>query len=84
MPQTRVVYFQEPDGTLPLLDYRILYFFHGNVAAVVSHGIVKARVVPPHEIDRAIRRKAQFLRNRNGTFTRNQDEKEARANQRCR
>lgn len=23
------------------INYRILYFFHGNVAAVLSHGIVK-------------------------------------------
>ena len=43
-------------------QYRMLYFFHGNIAAVVSHGIVKERVVPPREIDLAIRRKRQFER----------------------
>jgi phage-related protein len=43
-------------------NYRILYFFHGNVAVVLSHGIVKERVVPPREIDVAARRKAEFLR----------------------
>src|SRR3954447_23039367 len=44
------------------MNYRILYFFHGNVAAVVSHGLTKERVVPPVEIDRALRRKQQFLK----------------------
>ncbi len=91
MPRTKVVLYQEADGTVPLLswldrlpdkakdkwsvalgrlvelghelrrpeadllrdgiyelrvrlrrvNYRMLYFFHGNVAAVVSHGLVK-------------------------------------------
>jgi len=39
---------------------RILYFFHGRVAAVVSHGIVKQGKVPPEEIERAIQRKKRF------------------------
>ena len=43
------------------INYRILYFFHGNVAAVLSHGIVKERAVPPQEINLAIRRKRQFI-----------------------
>ena len=43
------------------VNYRILYFFHGNVAAVLSHGIVKERAVPPREIDLAIKRKQQFI-----------------------
>ena len=113
MPQTKVVFYQEKDGTVPLLDwfddipakaqlkclakierlkqeghelrrpeadllrdkiyelrssfqgvhYRILYFFHGNVAAVVSHGIVKEDRVPPVEIARAIERRKQFEMN---------------------
>lgn len=42
------------------VNYRILYFFHGTTASVVSHGIVKERVVPPKEIDRAIHRKKLF------------------------
>jgi phage-related protein len=29
-------------------NYRMLYFFHHNVAAVVSHGLTKEREVPPH------------------------------------
>lgn len=45
------------------IHYRILYFFHGNIAAVVSHGLTKERAVPPTEIDRAIRRREQFLSN---------------------
>ena len=44
-------------------NYRMLYFFHGNIAAVVSHGIEKERVVPPLEIDRAIHRRRKFMSN---------------------
>src|SRR5262245_17664262 len=40
--------------------YRLLYFFHGNIAAVVSHGLTKERAVPPKEIDRAVARKKRF------------------------
>ena len=119
MPQTQVVFYQEEDGSVPLLEwldrlpakahakclarlkrledlghelrrpeadhlrdgihelraslggihYRILYFFHGNVAAVVSHGITKEQRVPPREIDRAIERKNKFTVNpRHYTF----------------
>jgi phage-related protein len=110
MPQTKVVFFKEADGTVPVLEwfdglpgpavvkcrvkidrlkelghqlrrpeadflrdgihelrvrlqrvnYRLLYFFHSNTAAVVSHGILKEREVPPKEIDRAIKRKQAF------------------------
>jgi phage-related protein len=42
------------------VQHRVLYFFHGTTAAVVSHGLVKERVVPPKEIDRAIERKRRF------------------------
>ena len=113
MPQTKVVFYQEKEGSVPVLDwlggipakaqlkclakierlkqeghelrrpeadllrdkiyelrssiqgvhYRILYFFHGNVAAVVSHGIVKEDRVPPVEIARAIERRKQFEMN---------------------
>jgi len=42
------------------INYRILYFFHGKVAAVLAHGLVKERVVPPREIDEAIMRKQRF------------------------
>jgi len=110
MARTRVVFYQEEDRTVPVLDwldklpekaqlkclarlerlrdeghelrrpeadflrdkiyelrvglqginYRMLYFFHGNVAAVVSHGIIKEREVPPKEIDKAIQRRLKF------------------------
>src|SRR5258708_39858250 len=42
------------------MNYRMLYFFHGNIAAVVSHGIVKEAKVPPKEIDKAIERMVKF------------------------
>jgi hypothetical protein len=42
------------------MNYRMLYFFHGNIAAVVSHGIVKEAKVPPKEIDQAIERMTKF------------------------
>jgi phage-related protein len=45
------------------LNYRMLYFFHGREAVVVSHGIVKEQLVPPKEIDLALRRRAQFAAN---------------------
>src|SRR5689334_15248763 len=104
MPQTRVVFYQDEDGTVPILEwferlpekaldkcrvrlerlrdlghelrrpeadylrdgiyelrvrvgslnYRMLYFFHENVAAVVSHGLTKEKRVPPKDIDRAV------------------------------
>ena len=42
------------------VHHRILYFFHGTSAAVVSHGLVKERVVPPRDINRAAERKNRF------------------------
>ncbi len=42
------------------INYRILYFFHGREAVVLSHGLVKDRAVPPKEIERAIARKQKF------------------------
>ena len=113
MPQTKVVFYKEEDGTIPALDwldslpkqlkkkfagrinrlkamghelrrpvadylrdgiyelrtrhghvnYRLLYFFHGNIAAVLSHGLTKEKRVPPKEIDRAIECKKKFEQN---------------------
>jgi phage-related protein len=110
MPQTQVIFYQDEDGTIPILEwfdslpdkaldkcraklerlhelghelrrpeadylrdgvyelrtrigtvnYRMLYFFHENIAAVVSHGIVKEKSVPPKEIDRAVVAKERF------------------------
>jgi hypothetical protein len=45
------------------VNYRMLYFFHGNIAAVISHGIVKEDKVPAKEIERAIERMSKFERN---------------------
>ena len=42
------------------VNYRMLYFFHGNVAAILSHGLTKEREVPPLEIDEAIERKRKY------------------------
>jgi phage-related protein len=50
-------------ASLQGVHFRILYFFHGSAAAIVSHGIVKERVVPPKEIERAIERKNRFEAN---------------------
>lgn len=110
MPKTHVVFYQEDNGTAPVLDwldelppkaqdkcririerlrelghelrrpeadllrggiyelrigfqgvnYRMLYFFHGRVAAVLAHGLVKERAVPSREIELAVTRKRKF------------------------
>ena len=41
------------------MQYRMLYFFHGQ-KAVISHGLKKERVVPSREIDLAVERRARF------------------------
>ena len=50
-------------ASLQGVNYRILYFFYGTVAAIVSHGIVKERAVPPKEIERALERSKRFEMN---------------------
>jgi phage-related protein len=110
VPKTKIVFYKEEDGSVPVLDwleklppktvakcrvrierlaelghelrrpeadllrdkiyelraslqgihYRILYFFHDNTAAVLAHGIIKERAVPPKEIEKAIERKKKF------------------------
>lgn len=45
------------------VNYRVLYFFHGNAAAVASHGLVKEDRVPPKAIERARQRKQRFEAN---------------------
>src|SRR3989337_664454 len=32
-------------------NYRILYFFHGRIAAVLAHGLIKEGEVPPRDIE---------------------------------
>ena len=113
MPKTQVVFYQESNGDVPVLDwldglsgkalvkctvkierlaelghklrrpeadylrdgiyelrvglrginYRVLYFFHGQSIAVLANGIVKERQVPPKDIDQAIERKKRFESN---------------------
>ena len=41
-------------------NYRMLYFFHGRIAAVLAHGLIKENEVPRRDLDIAIRRKAKF------------------------
>ncbi len=45
------------------VNYRMLYFFHGNRAAVLTHGLIKEQAVPPTEIEQAIVRKKKFEAN---------------------
>ena len=45
------------------INYRLLYFFYGTQAVVLSHGLVKERQVPPAEIDRALQRRMKFVAN---------------------
>lgn len=40
-----------------LLNYRILYFFHGKNVAILAHALTKEKQVPPDDIDLALRRK---------------------------
>jgi phage-related protein len=110
MPRTKVVYYVEDDGTVPVVEwltglprkarakcqaylarlqaeghelrrpiadylrdgiyelrpsqqgvqYRILYFFQGSEAVVISHGLAKKQEVPAAEIQRAARRMHRF------------------------
>ncbi len=45
------------------VHYRMLYFFYGNTAVVVSHGFVKERKVPEKEIQKAIQKKNKYIEN---------------------
>ena len=43
------------------INYRMLYFFHGRKAVVISHGFVKQRAaVPARKIEHAIERMNRF------------------------
>ncbi len=42
------------------VNYRILYFFHGQNVAILAHGLTKEKEVPDAGIDRALSRKAAF------------------------
>ena len=46
------------------VQYRILYFFHGQNIAILAHAITKElAVVPDIDIERAIKRKSLFEEN---------------------
>jgi phage-related protein len=42
------------------MNYRILYFFHGRMAAVLAHCLIKEREVPAKDIEAALERKRLF------------------------
>jgi phage-related protein len=42
------------------VNYRILYFFHGQNVAILGHALTKEDKVPKGDIDRAVLRKAKF------------------------
>jgi phage-related protein len=48
------------------MNYRILYFFHGRVAAVLAHGLTKEQEVPVKDIERALERKRLFEQDPDG------------------
>ena len=48
------------------VNYRILYFFHGQNVAVLAHSLTKEAKVPKADIERAIRRKEAFENDPNG------------------
>jgi phage-related protein len=50
----------EPRVKFFRVNYRMLYFFHGRDAAVVSHGLAKERSVPAGEIELALERMRKF------------------------
>lgn len=45
------------------VNYRILYFFHGQNVATLGHAITKEGKIPDAEIERTSRRKEAFERN---------------------
>jgi phage-related protein len=42
------------------VNYRILYFFHGRIAAILAHGLSKEDRVPSADIDMAFVRKQRY------------------------
>jgi putative component of toxin-antitoxin plasmid stabilization module len=45
------------------VNYRLLYFFHGQTAAVLAHALTKEAAVSIRDIDRAIERREKFVDN---------------------
>ena len=44
------------------VQYRILYFFHGQQVAVLAHSLIKEDAAPRIDIERAIERRRVFLK----------------------
>lgn len=44
------------------VNYRILYFFHGQNVAILAHALTKEGEMPESDIERAIRRREAFER----------------------
>lgn len=42
------------------VNYRLLYFFHGQNVAVLAHGLTKEADVPTADIERTLERKKRF------------------------
>jgi phage-related protein len=51
---------------LRTVNYRMLYLFHEDIAAVVSHGLMKEQRFAPKEIDRALTAKPIYFEDRHG------------------
>jgi phage-related protein len=45
------------------VNYRLLYFFHGQTVCVIAHGLTKEAAVPATDLKRAITRKSVFTGN---------------------
>ena len=57
--------FSETESTncgvgLQHVNYRILYFFHGRVAAILAHGLTKQDRVPDAAIETALARRRNY------------------------
>ena len=44
------------------MNYRTLYFFHGQQVAILAHALTKEGKIPEADIERACRRKEAFTR----------------------
>jgi hypothetical protein len=42
------------------VNYRILYFFHGQNVALLTHALTKEQRIPASQIDRALERKRRY------------------------
>lgn len=45
------------------VQYRILYFFHGRVAVILTHALTKEDKIPAADVARAVRRRQHFIQN---------------------